>query len=383
MLHRKGINAISIAWISTALLTTPIAGKNAYALRFDVSAIDHPISEVICCIEKRNENIDRKSQKNAREFIEIAKVISDPTEHFWMENQSGTTILLYPFLPYHSFIPLPDSHLTSAGDWLIIPSGKTGKSNSGPVDYEVSSRFLNNFGEIDLKKNTFSDYLYRPPTNSKDQSLVVIQKFVRNLIVIAFVFIIMLFFICAGLVFFDKSVFDTVLQNCFRLDKNISWNRTQKEIKRFSQFIFKIMSIVIIYIILNTGLIVLCYEYIEPIRTVIKVFSYFDMDPDVWEINIATGLYGEIEDRYERWGEERYFNPRFANLLQKFLSNYSLILIALMVYFGFFFYVFVFKNSVLFLKHYKEGVIRRKYFYYSVDLSRLAKRNQSGSSGIL
>jgi len=372
--HRLTIFVIAIAWLSTALIATPITSRDAYALNFDAPVIDYPTRETIYRIEKRTENIGRKFKKEATEFIEAASIISDQTDHFWIKNQSTTT-LLYHFMPYHSSIPLPSSHLTATDFWLNVPSGTNVIGNYGTNDFEVPAWLRANLGEIDLRENPFPDYIYKSRTDLFDPSQVVIQKFTSNFLVIASILIIMLFFTCGGLVFLDRFVFRTVLQNCFRSDNNISWNRIKKEIKRFSQFVFKIIIVIILYIILNAGFLFLCHQYIVPIPTVIKIFSVFDIDPVVWERNIEIGKFGDVGEEYEGWSKKKGFSPETDRFFQELLWNYWYILIALVLYFGCSFYLSVFKISMGSFKHYKKGVIRRKYFYYSVDRSRLVKKN--------
>ena len=120
---------------------------------------------------------------------------------------------------------------------LNVPSGTNVKSDYITNDFEVSCWLRANLGKIDLKGNPFPDYIYKSRTDLFDPSQIVIQKFTSIFLLIAFILIIMLFISLTGLVFLDKYVFRTVLQNCFRSDKNLSWARTKKEIRRFSQFV--------------------------------------------------------------------------------------------------------------------------------------------------
>lgn len=374
--HRLRIFLIGIVWLSTALISAPITIRGAHALKFDPPAIGYPKSKVIYHAEKRNDTITRNYKKDRSEFIEISSIISNQTNHFWIENQL-TNHFLYHFIPYNSAIPQYANHPTSTEFWLNVPSTTKVIGNYDTNDVEVSGLIPSNFSEIDLKGNLFPDYIYKSRTDLFDPSQIVIQKFISNSLIIAFILIFLLFSTCSGLVVLDKFVFRTVLQNCFRSDKNISWNRTKKEIKRLFQFVFKILIIIILYIILNAGFLFLCHRYIVPIPTVIKIFSAFDVDSVVWEKNIEIGLYGDVGEEYERWSKEQNFNPQTARFWQEFLWNYWYILIALILYFGASFYLSVFKISMGFFKHFKKGVIRRKYFYYSVDRSRWVKKNLS------
>ena len=371
--HRPTIFLISIVWLSTALIFTPMASRNAHSLNFDAPQINYPTSEVFNRIEKINENIGRKSEKDATEFIEIASIISDETDHFWIKNQSTNT-LPYPFLPYHSYIPQPISRLTPTDYWLDVPSGTNVIDDSGIDDVETQNWLRINLGEFDQKRNPFIDYIYKPRTDLFDPSQVVVQKFTSIFLVIASILIFMLFSTCAGLVFLDKFVFRTVLQNCFRLDKNISWSRTKKELRRFFKFVLKVLMVIILYIMLNAGFLFICHKYIVPMPTVIKIFSVLDVDPVVWEKNIEIGIFGDIGAEYERWSQNQNISPKMSRFWQEFLWNNWYILVALMLYFGSSFYLSVFKISMGFFKRYRKGVIRRKYFYYSVDRSRLAKK---------
>lgn len=373
VLNRSTIFIISIVWLSTSLISTQITSQYAHALIFDASISDYPTSKSFYHTEKRIENIGRKSERDISEFIETTNIISDQTNYFWINNKFTTT-LQCPFIPYHSSILLTNSHLITTDYWLNIPPGTIVIDNYGTNDVEVSSWVRTNLGEIDLKGNTFPDSFYKLQTDLFDPSQLIVNKFFSNFLLIVSILIFMLFFTCSGLVFLDRYVFRTVLQNCLRLDKNISWNRTKKEIRRWSQFVLKILMIIILYLIINAGFLFMCHKYIVPIPTVIKIFSAFNIDPVVWERNIEIGIYGDIGEDYERWSENQNFSPKMARFWQEFLWNNWYILIALMLYFGASFYLSVLKISMGFFKHYKKGVVRRKYFYYSVDRSRLAKK---------
>jgi hypothetical protein len=257
---------------------------------------------------------------------------------------------------------------------LNVPSGTNVKSDYITNDFEVSCWLRANLGEIDLKGNPFPDYIYKSRTDLFDPSQIVIQKYTSIFLVVASLLIIMLFLSITSLVFLDKYVFRTVLQNCFRSDKNISWARTKKEIRRFSQFVLKIFIIIVLYTAFNATLLFLCHEYIVPIPTVIKIFSVFDIDPVFWEDNIEIGIFGDIGQEYEGWSNKKGFSSETGRFFQELLWNYWYILIALILYFGFSFYLSVFKLSLGMFKRYKMRVRRRKFFYHSLERHRLNKK---------
>ena len=332
--HRLTIFVIAIVWLSTALISIPIKTRDAHALNFDALDIDHSI---------------------------------------WIENQSTTTSL-YHFEPYNIPIPLPYNHLMATDFGLNVPSETNVKSNYITNDFEVSGWLRANLGEIDLKGNPSQDYIHKSRIDSFDPSQVVNQKFASIFLVISSILIIMLFFTCASLVFLDTYLFRTVLQNCFRADKNISWDRTKKEIGRFSKFVLKIFIIVVWYTAFNATFLLLCHEYIVPIPTVIKIFSVFDINPVVWEENMEIGTFGDIGEEYEQWSKGKGFSPETGRFWQEFLWNYWYVLIPCMLYFGFSFYFFVFKLSLVIFMPYKKSVSRRRIFYYSLDQHRLVKK---------
>ena len=345
MSHRLTIFLIAIVCLSTALISIPITTRDAHALNFDALDIYHST---------------------------------------WIENQS-TTPLLYHFEPYNISIPLPYSHLMATDFGLNVSSGTNVKSDYITNDFEVSCWLQANLGKIDLKGNPFPDYIFKSRIDLFDPSQIVIQKFTSIFLVIVSIFIIMLFVSVIGLVFLDKYVFHTVLQNCFRSDNKISWDRTKKEIRRFSQLILKIVMIIVLYIAFNATLLFLCHEYIVPIPTVIKIFSVFNIDPVVWEDNIEIGIFGDIGAEYDRWSNKKGYSYETDRFFQEFLWDYWYILIALILYFGVSFYLSVFKFSLGMFKPYKMGVKRRKFFYYSIERHRLNKKmletDQPVSSG--
>jgi len=332
--HRLTIFVIAIVWLSTALISIPITTRDAHALNIDALVIDYST---------------------------------------WIENQSTTT-LLYHFEPYNIPIPLPYNHLMATDFGLNVPSGTNVKSNYIANDFEASGALRANLGEIDLKGNPSQDYIYKSRTNWLDPSRVVIPKFTSFFLVIASILIIMLFLTCAGLVFLDQYVFRTVLQNCFRSDKNISWARTKNEIRRFSKFVLKIIIIIVCYTAFNATLLFLCHEYIVPIPTVIKIFSVFDINPVVWEENMEIGTFGDIGEEYDEWSKGKGYSPETSRFWQEFLWNSWYILIPFMLYFGFSFYFFVFKLSLGIFMPYKKSVTRRRIFYYSVDRHRFVRK---------
>ena len=334
--QRLTIFVIAIVWLSILLISLPITTRNAHALKFDALVIDNST-----CIE----------------------------------NQS-TTSLLYHFELNNIHTTLPYSHLMATDFGLNVPSGTNVKSDYFTNDFEVSCWPRANLGEFDLKGNPFPDYIYKSQTDLFDPSQIVIQKYTSIFLVIASILIIMLLFTCTGLVFLDKYVFHTVLQNCLRSDNTISWARTKKEIGRFAQLILKIVIIIVLYIAFNATLLFLCHEYIVPIPTVIKIFSVFDIDPVVWEDNIEIGIFGDVGEEYEEWSRKKDFSPETGRFFQEFLWNYWYILIALILYYGFSFYLSVFKLSLYMFKRYKMRVRRRKFFYYSVERHRLDKKTQ-------
>jgi hypothetical protein len=331
--HRLTVFVIAIVWLSTALIPNQITTRDAHALNFDAIVIDSST---------------------------------------WIEKQSTTTLLLYHFELYN--IPLPYSHLMATDFGLNMPSGTNVKSDYITYDFEVFGCLRANFDEIDLKGNSFLKNIYESRTDSFDPSQIVIQKYTSIFLVIASILILMLLFTCTGLVFLDKYVFHTVLQNCFRSDNNISWARTKKEIRRFFQFVLKIVIIIVLYTVFNATLLFLCHEYIVPIPIVVKIFSACDIDPVVWEDNIEIGILGDIGEEYEEWSRKKGFSPETSRFFQEFLWNYWYILIALILYFGFSFYLSVFKLSLYMFKRYKMRVRRRKFFYYSVERHRLNKK---------
>ena len=343
--HRLTIFVITIVWFLSALISLQITTRDAHALNFDALVIDYST---------------------------------------WLEIQSTTTLLNH-FELYNIPISLPYNHLMATDFWLNVPSETNVKSNYITNDFKVSNWLRADLGEIDLKGNSFPDYTYKSRTDLFDPSQAVIQKFTSIFLVIASILIIMLFLTCTGLVFLNQYVFQTVLQNCFRSDKTISWARTKKEIGRFSQFVLMIFIIIVWYTAFNATLLFRWHEYIVPIPTVIKIFSVFDINPVVWEENIEIGIFGDIGEEYEEWIEEKDFSPETGRFWQEILWNYWYILIAIMLYFGVSFYFSVFKLSLAIFMRYEKSVSRQRIFYYSIDQHRSVRKtletDQSVCSG--
>lgn len=298
-----------------------------------------------------------------------------------IENHS-TIDLFYPCKPCDILVPLNFSHLNITDFWLNVSFGKNVKSQYIGNDFEVSDWPLTKLNEIDIKKIPFPDNIYKSKIDSFDPSQIVVQKFTSIFLLFASILIFTLFFTCAILVFLDKMTFHTVLQNCFRLDKSISWERIKKEIRRFSQFVLKVFIIIVCYILFNATLLLLCHEYIVPIPIVVKIFSAFNIDPVVWEENIEIGVFGDIGMEYEQWSKAKGFSPEIGRFWQEFLWNYWYVLIALLLYFGLTFYFSVFKLSLKMFMHYKKRLIRRSLFYHSVDLHRINKKTHQNKKVI-
>ena len=203
--------------------------------------------------------------------------------------------------------------------WLDLPFGKNAIKEYITNDFKVGDWLLTNLDEIDVKEVPSPDNISISEIDSIDPFQIVVNKFSSNLLIFPSILIIMLFFTCAGFVFLDKFTFQTVLHNCLRSDKSISWRRIKKEIGRFSQFVLTILIIIVFYIVFSATLLALC--------------------------------------------------P------QEFLWNSQYRLIALLFYFGITFYFSIFKLSRVIFKGYKNRVIRRSDFYYFNDLDRLNKKN--------
>lgn len=204
--------------------------------------------------------------------------------------------------------------------WLDLPLGKNPKNEYIPDDLKVTDWLLTNLDEIDVKEVLSPHGIFISEIDSFDPPPVDVEKFPSNLLVFPSILMIMVFFTCSGFVFFDKITFKTVRNNCFRPDKSISWRRIKKEIGRFSQFVLKILFIIVCYIVLSAT----CY--------------------------IA------------------FSDTLLALSHQEFLWNNQYGLIVLLLSFGVTFYFFVFKLSLVIFKGYKNKVIQRSYFYYSIDI---------------
>ena len=264
----------------------------------------------------------------------------------------------------------PDIYLPPTDFWFNDSSEASFTSNYGTNNSKAFNAYLG----IDFKGNPLPINFFASYEDLFDPSQFIIQKFTFWFGIVACILIGITLLICVTVFFSDKYVFRTVLQNCLRSGKNISWYRTIKEIRRFSQLILKIFITIVFYISLNATLLFFCHEYIVPIPTVIKIFSYFDIDRVIWEQNIEIGQFGDIGAEYEQWSNEEGFSPRTGRFWQEFLWNNWYILIPLILYFGFSFYVSVFKFSFGMLMHYKKRVSRRRIFYGSVDRHRLKKK---------
>ena len=345
MPHRLTIFVVALGGLLTVVIAVSITTRDAYALNFDAFAIDYST-----CLENHS-----------------------------------TIDLFYPYEPYDNLSLLNFSQLKTADFWLNVSLGENGKSEYISNDFDVSDWPLTNLNEIGIKEITFPGNIYESIIDPVGPSQVVVQKFTSIFLISASILIAMLFFTCAGFVFLDKTTFHTVLKNCFRSDKSISWDRFKKEIGRFSQFVLKIFIIIVYYIVFNATLLTLCHEFIVPVPIVVKIFSAFNIDPAVWEENIEIGVFGDIGAEYEQWSKAKGFSPEIGRFWQEFLWDYWYILIALLLYFGFTFYFSVFKLSLGIFMRYKKRVIRRSIFYYSVDLHRQNKKtfdtNQPVCSG--
>lgn len=333
MTQRITIFVIALVGLLTTLIYESIATRDAYALNLDAFVIDYSTC---------------------------------------MENDSKKDIF-YLGEPYGPLNPLNFNHLKTTDFLLNGPLGNNTKREYIANDFEVSGCLPTNINEIDIKKILFPDKIYKSEIDSFDPSQVVVQKFTSIFLIFAAILIFMLFFTCTILVFLDKITFHTVLQNCFRPDKSISWERIKKEIRRFFQFILKVFIIMVCFIVFNATLLTLCHEYIVPIPIVVKIFSAFDINPVVWEENIEIGVFGDVGAEYEQWSKSKDFGPVTARFWQEFLWNNWYIVIAFSLYFGFTFYFSVLKISLGMFMHYKKRVIRRSLFYHSVDLHRLNK----------
>ena len=264
----------------------------------------------------------------------------------------------------------PDIYLPPTDFWFNDSSEASFTSNYGTNNSKAFNAYLG----IDFKGNPLPINFFASYEDLFDPSQFIIQKLTFWFGIVACILIGIILLICVSVVFFDKYVFRTVLQNCLRSGKNISWYRTIKEIRRFSQLILKIFITIVFYISLNATLLFFCHEYIVPIPTVIKIFRVFDINPVVWEENMEIGTFGDIGEEYDEWSKGKGYSPETSRFWQEFLWNYWYILIPFMLYFGFSFYFFVFKLSLGIFMPYKKSVTRRRIFYYSVDRHRFVKK---------
>jgi hypothetical protein len=327
--HRLTILVLVIAGLSTAFITVPITSRKAHALSFDAKVIGHPGNKAIYYNEKTDKvNTIFDFEKGAIDF------------------------------------------------WLNVPSEAGAEDNFETYNFKSLDSLYAYLGAIDLKGNPLPTYIYDPPEDLFDPSQAVIKRYIFNFGVIAFILTGMMILICAGFVFLDKYAFRIALQNCSRSGNNISWDRTKREIRHYSRFVLKVLMIIVLFISFNATLLYLCHEHIVPIPTVIKIFSYFDSNPVVWEKNIEIGKFGDIGEEYEEWSKEQGFSPETGRFWQEFLWHNWYILIAIILYFGFSFYFSVFKFSLKMFMRYKMRLMRRRGFYYAVDRHRLVKKTE-------
>lgn len=210
--------------------------------------------------------------------------------------------------------------------WLELPLGKNAENEYILTEFEVRDWLLTDLDEIDVKETPSSYINIIVGVDSIEPSQIDVKKPSSYLLLFPFLLIIMLFITFSGLLFHDILTFKTVLHNCLRSDKSISWRRIKNEIGGLTQIVLKILLVIVCYILFSAT----CY--------------------------IA-------------------FNDILLTLThQEFMWNNQYGLIVLLFYFPVTFYFSVFKLSIGIFKGYKNRVTGRSRLYHSIDLHRLKKQ---------
>jgi hypothetical protein len=229
-------------------------------------------------------------------------------------------------------ITFRDAHAVKIGfletidSWLDLPLGEQTEYKHITGDFKVTDWSSIDLDEIIVTEVPPRHNIIVSETDSSDPPRAVNKNPPSGLMIFPAVLVLLLFATCSGLAFRDKFTFKTVLHNCLRSDKRMSRHRIKKEIKRWCQFVSKILFIIVCYTVLGLT----CYIAFSDILT-----TLFHQN-SIWD------------------------NPfSLMGLLLFFVGTY---------------YFCVFKLSLGIFKGYKEGVIRRSDFYRSVDLHRSNKK---------
>ena len=201
-----------------------------------------------------------------------------------------------------------------------------------------------------------------------EQSLL--QPFISKIKFTIYAFVGFMLSILLGIVFIDFKTFHTTLKNCIRSDRSISYKRTKYEATRLLKYLISIVMIVALFISIHAAILFPIDRYILPIPFVLKIFSVFDTDPQIWEANIKTGIYGDINTEHEYWLMERGYSLASAEFFQFLLWNLWYFIAALLIYFIISLYFIVIKIGVSFYNKYQIQVIRKSHLYGTVDLHR-------------
>ena len=297
--------------------------------------------------------IDGSNTKTETKFLDNSDIIPQKMESFIFDLNSNSNYSMPDNLNFYEI-------LTKSSNW----------------DVDVFDAYDESVFMIGLKGDPIYYNVLHPFPDSFDPSQTIIKKAISLFFFVAIICIGMFFFVTISRLFIDISVFRTVLRNCKRLGNGVSWYRTKREIGHLIKLFSVILIISLIYVMVNSVIMIIVNDYIIPFPIAIKIISAFDIDPIVWEKNIEIGIYGDIGIEYEKWAENIGFSLRTTDFLQKFLWEYKYVLASLALYFMFSFYFLVLKISLHLHKRYKKRLFRREIFHHKYDVSKIIEQKK-------
>jgi hypothetical protein len=182
-------------------------------------------------------------------------------------------------------------------------------------------------------------------------------------------------FLAALVIMNPDRGFMLILRNCVRMNGDLSTRRTKGELGRLLQLITLICVIPVGYIVINVAAIWVVHNYVVPLPFVMKLATVFHMGEESWEANIVEefGSVQKMAGEYEEWTSRQGISQETSKVMQKMLWHGwpQYVLIGLVG--GILFYLVMVKLCLKIVRHYRQGLHRRKEAYFDLDLQTIPR----------